>query len=274
MSCTLSLPPSARDFEIYQRLMLDGASTRQVASDCSLSQTRVRQIVSRVAHWMAQSLPPSSEAMDASYLRLAQHIAADRLQFLYGEAMHGWRATHQAKFTGVILRVTAALGKLPAIPGTLDALLADALEGPLPDDDTLARSASAGKQPPSSETSTAHKPCSDLEPGTLDSSPPSEDCSPRPISVPPATPTRLPATTVTPSHPMTSSDMPPAKSAARRAFLSPARPESSRHTPCAAADAPAAITELKITPQTLGFTTQKPMSRRDRRRLRRLANSK
>src|SRR5437762_13377427 len=107
-----TLPPSDRDFQIYQRLMIDGASTRQAASDCSLSQTRVRQIASRVAHWMAESLPPSSEAADASYLRLAQHIAADRLQFLYGEAMHGWRATHQAKYAGVILRITAALGKM------------------------------------------------------------------------------------------------------------------------------------------------------------------
>ena len=106
---------------------------RQAASDFSLSQTRIRQIVQRVSQWMAETLPPTTEATDASYLRLAQHIAADRLQFLYGEAMHGWRATHQAKYAGVILRITAALGKMPAMPGTLDALLADALEGPLPE---------------------------------------------------------------------------------------------------------------------------------------------
>jgi len=82
---SVSLPPSGRDFQIYQRLLLDGASTRQLAADFSLSQTRIRQIFQRVAHWLAQSLPASCEATDAAWLRLAQHIAADRLQMLYGE---------------------------------------------------------------------------------------------------------------------------------------------------------------------------------------------
>src|SRR5437868_1857531 len=52
-----------------------------------------------------------------------------------------------------------------------------------------------------------------------------------------------------------------------KAFLAPAHPREG--------DAPVelstGVTELKITPQALGFSTSKPMSRRERRRLRRLA---
>ena len=134
MSVSIPLPPSGRDFLVYQRIVVDGASTRVVAGETNISQTRIRQIAQRVTHWLADNLPKPTETEDAAYLRLAQHIAADRLQFLYGEAMHGWRATHEAKYAGVTLRITAAHGKMPVIPGTLDALAADALEGPLPDD--------------------------------------------------------------------------------------------------------------------------------------------
>ena len=71
---------------------------------------------------------------------------------------------------------------------------------------------------------------------------------------------------------MPSDNLPPAKSAARRAFFAPAHPATTNGN-----NEP--ITELKITPETLGFTTKnqssnKPLSRRDRRRLRRLAASK
>src|SRR5262249_23923307 len=156
-------------------------STRQAAADFSLSQTRIRQIVQHVAQWLAQSLPPSCEATDAAWLRLALHIAADRLQMIYGEALHGWRATHESKYAGIILRVTAARGQMPVTSGALDALLADALEGPLPDEpcserplwrsddtDTLARSASEGKPRFTAETPSASETTLSLEPATLD----------------------------------------------------------------------------------------------------------
>src|SRR5690349_3243065 len=145
MSISLSFPPSARDFQVYQRVTLEAATTRQAAADFAISQTRVRQIIQRVSQWLAETLPPRTDATDASHLNLAQHLAADRLQYLYGQAMHGWRLTSEAKYAGVLLRCIAAQGKMPVIPGTLDALIADALEGPLPDETTtLARSASEG----------------------------------------------------------------------------------------------------------------------------------
>jgi hypothetical protein len=272
----------------------DGASTRQAAADFSLSQTRVRQIAQHVARWLAQSLPPSCEATDAAYLRLALHIAADRLQLIYGDAMHGWRATHESKYAGIVLRVTAAMGKMPFTSGALDALIADTLEGPLSEDD--ADLASGGRQPTEAESrrnARASQPERATEPSpppptphssaqsaicnsqfaicnlqpAIPSSPPVRDCSPAPISPPAAAQPATPSPTVTPSPPTPSNTVPRTTSAARRAFLAPAQPVTDN-----ADNEP--ITELKFTPQTLSFTTQKPMSRRDRRRLRRLTASK
>jgi hypothetical protein len=290
---TTMLPPSARDFQIYQFLLLDGASTRQAAADFSLSQTRIRQIVLRVTHWLAENLPKPTEAEDAAYIRLAQHIAADRLQLLYGEAMHGWRATHQAKYAGIILRLTLALGKMPVTSGTLDALIADALEGPLPDDDGVL--ASGGRQPTEADMdsesnagipvieriSTAadsmeraiKAPVPDssfsLHPLSL-APPPPGDCSPVTAPQPSSLINNAPPVAVTATHEMASDQLSAAKSVARRAFFSPAHPREGE----APAEPSAAISELKITPQTLGFTTKKQLSRRDRRRLRRLAATK
>ena len=95
---------------------------------------------------------------------------------------------------------------------------------------------------------------------------------------------------------MPSDNLPPGQSAARRAFLTPAHPAGgtgilpvTKREGEAPAEPSASITQLKITPQTLGFSTNKAatgtaaqrgscrgnqLSRRERRRLRRLAKSK
>src|SRR5262245_4761630 len=274
MTISTTLPPSARDFQIYQRLLLDGASTRQTAADFSLSQTRIRQISQHVAHWLAQSLPPSCEATDAAYLRLALHIASDRLQLIYGEAMHGWRATHESKYAGIILRVTAAMGKMPVTSGALDALLADALEGPLPEEESDRvpvgeHSSTTADPPPRATESTVPLPSTPHSALRTphSSPPPSWDCSPAPISAPPPAQPTTPSPTVTPSPPIPSNTVPRTTSAHRRAFLAPAHSLNNNGNDDE-------ITELKVTPQTHGFTTKKQLSRRDRRRLRRLAATK
>ena len=64
---------------------------------------------------------------------------------------------------------------------------------------------------------------------------------------------------------MPSSNLPAGAVAARKQFLAPAHPVLS-----AANDSP--VTELKITPEELGFSTNKPLSRKQRRRLRRAAS--
>jgi hypothetical protein len=149
MTTSLRLPPSERDLEIYQQITMRGLSTRLVAEDHEISQTRVRQIVRRVLDWVAATLPEQPETDARRELRLAQHIAADRLQESYCELMSQWRQMHEPRIFGQLLRVTLAASRLPALPGTIDGLIADAIEGPL-----------------------------------LNSSPPPGDCSPQSASAP------------------------------------------------------------------------------------------
>src|SRR5204863_6180090 len=99
------------------------------------------------------------------------------------------------------------------------------------------------------------------------SPPPPRDCSPTHLPQPAARETNAPLAAVTPSPSTPSDNLPPTASAARNAFLAPAHPSNNDgHS--------AAVTELKITPQTLGFSTKKHSNRRERRRLHRLATTK
>jgi hypothetical protein len=265
MAASLPLPPTGRDFLIYHRITVDAASTRAVANETGISQTRVRQIVKKVMHWLAQTLPPGSDLDEAAIIRLSQHIAADRLERFYVEANRLWQQTTQIKFAGLCLRVIAAQAKVPALPGALEAHAMDAIIGPLPDDNLLSReqtssrSAEAGTQP-----SAPNFPGPGLVPanGIPNERPPRRDCSPVPSAKPPATQPspEVPAPTSAPAEPC--DNMPPAIRAARQAFLAPAHPLSD-------SDNTSPVTELKITPQQLGFSTKKHLSRRDRRRLRR-----
>lgn len=269
MNASPNFPPSNRDFQVYQRVVLEAATTRQVASDFSLSQTRIRQIVQRVSQWLANTLPRPSEADDSAYLRLAQHVATDRLQYVYGQAMRGWRLTNEAKYAGIVLRVIAAHSKLPVIPGTLDALHADALDGLLPDDCSVGPNREASAVPlarnserPTSQSSFTSPPSS-LSPPT----PPLGDCSTSASILPILVAQPIPQRATTPLAPTTSIDRDADRAAARRAFLAPTHHApttgdlGSRHTSCA-------VTELKVTPENLGFSIQKKLSRRQRRKLR------
>jgi len=248
MSASVSLPPSGRDFLVYQRVVAENASTRAVADEVRLSQTRVRQIVERVHQWLSATLPASeAEIDDAARLRVGQHIAADRMEFLYRDTMQQWNNTKQPKFAGLLIRIIAAQAKIPAFAGTIEALAADVIEGPLPDDAA-----------PSSSF--------DLQPSSLNP-PPVRDCSPssQPATAGAEKPAQPPATN---RHTSESSHNPPrAAAAARSAFLAPAHVVSDDGD-----DAP--VTEIKITPQTLGFSTTKVFSRKERRRLRRMASAK
>ena len=80
MSTSLRLPPSGRDYGVYRRVVVDGASTWKTAEELKISQTRVRQIVRRVAEWLAQTFPSDADLTEEALLRLGQHVAADRLQ--------------------------------------------------------------------------------------------------------------------------------------------------------------------------------------------------
>jgi hypothetical protein len=130
MATKFRFPPSARDFALQRAISFEGLSTWQAAARFGISQPRVRQILQRVADWTAEALPPQMEAEAAARLRYAEHLAADRLEHHYQETMEQWRATHQTRFLMQAMRVALAAGKLPAPSGVIEALAADAIEGP------------------------------------------------------------------------------------------------------------------------------------------------
>src|SRR5437667_10292693 len=113
MSVSTPLPPSGRDFLAYQRLVVDAASTRQIAAELNISQTRVRQIVRRVLDWLQQSLPEDTETGQAAQLRLPRYIAADRLERYFCQANRLWEQSGQAKYANVVFKVINALTKPP-----------------------------------------------------------------------------------------------------------------------------------------------------------------
>jgi len=120
-----SLAPSPRDLLAYERIIIDGATTRQAAEELKISQTRVRQLVHRVADWLEKNLPAANESRQAAQIRLALHIAAERLHRYLNEAQLAWQQTRETKYLTVIIRLLTALSKIPAHPQTLLALADD-----------------------------------------------------------------------------------------------------------------------------------------------------
>jgi len=132
MVARLDFPPSVRDFDVHRRIVVYGYSTRQVAQEHNISQTRVRQLVERVGRWVAKVLP-MMEVAEEDGLRLARQVAVERLDFFYSQAMHGWHVGANPRCLGLALRITMAQARLPCIPGRIEALAADVTEGPLPE---------------------------------------------------------------------------------------------------------------------------------------------
>lgn len=89
------LPPSERDFQVFELVAIDGASTRQAAAEFGVSQSRIVQIRRHVAEWMGAEVPETPRLTPVQRLRLAAEIAERRADHLYSKAMDGWRASQQ-----------------------------------------------------------------------------------------------------------------------------------------------------------------------------------
>ena len=89
------LPPSERDFQVFELVAIDGASTRQAAAEFGVSQSRIVQIRRHVAEWMGAEVPPTPRLTPIQRLRVAAEIAERRADHLYSQAMEGWRASQQ-----------------------------------------------------------------------------------------------------------------------------------------------------------------------------------
>lgn len=95
---TTLVPPNGRDFDIYRQVKLQGKSTRHVAWEVRLSQTRVCQIVVRVGKFLRDVLPEEeNDPQHRKLVNLAEQIAAERVDYLYArslEVFEGSRGKH------------------------------------------------------------------------------------------------------------------------------------------------------------------------------------
>lgn len=178
MSVTL-LPPTARDFEIQRLHLVEFLSTRQIAEKFKLSQTRVRQIVSRVNRWLAQALPVKTELEREQQTQLAQHLAADQLRHQIQQCENYWNGTGDPKYLRQQTRVILALARLGVVPGEIEALAADALD---PDDVGWAVPTSVPTE--SSPDSIASQPSTGDGGQSPPYVPPNRVCSPAPANSP------------------------------------------------------------------------------------------
>ncbi|MBW8885120.1 MAG: sigma-70 family RNA polymerase sigma factor, partial [Planctomycetia bacterium] len=143
------LPPTERDFDVYEAVHIAGYPTREQSQKYDISQTRVRQIVRRVIEWLGEVIPPQAKIAKEQQSHLARQIAADRFNLQYAEASTSWYQSGDLKFAGLRIRLTHAHARL-GLPGSLiGGLAADAIEGLevpayVPPPDTQARSASEG----------------------------------------------------------------------------------------------------------------------------------
>ncbi len=87
------LPPSDRDFQVFERVVVQGATTRAAAAEFGLSQTRIVQVRDRVAEWIASEVPTIERLSPRERLRLAASIASQRIDYLYSLALEAWRTS-------------------------------------------------------------------------------------------------------------------------------------------------------------------------------------
>ena len=86
------LPPSDRDFRVFEAVVVYRGTTRDVAERFKISQTRVCQILDKVWDWHDQVLPHQKGQTPPEHRQYAaQLLAADRLDSLYAQSMECFR---------------------------------------------------------------------------------------------------------------------------------------------------------------------------------------
>lgn len=109
------LPPTSRDFEAFRLTTVEGLSTREAAEQMRLSQTRVVQLRDRALDWMAAELPRLETAPPEQRLAIAEYLAVERMQFLYGASLSAWR---QSQGRETVERKSGATGDVSTIVRT------------------------------------------------------------------------------------------------------------------------------------------------------------
>jgi hypothetical protein len=257
MNAQFPLPPSERDFEVFRDVHTCGLSTRSVAERHEISQTRVRQIVRRVAQWLAEVLPPQAEIAKENEVRLARHIAADRFQH-YQETMSDyWQQTKAPKFMGLIIRLITAQARLGVVSGLIDGLAADASEGLL--DPMLLPDGEADPQPsPFDVRPSTQPPISDPQSPSLVSQPWTSDLEPSPSENPPVrdcspwNQNESNHSAATAAQLIENHDDPARYDTANAPAITASEPPIATSRPLLTSPAPLPVTELRVTPDQPG----------------------
>ena len=219
------LPPSVRDFEIYQCAALQGHSTRDTAFRFGLSQTRVRQVLARVVEFLVQAVPGElPERSKEQRLYVAEQLARMHLEHLYGQALAMWEhsksetrenpaALGKICYLSVAARIVSVMAKVPV--HELPQFRTDPDETQAEDDyDRLVAEFAKLPDKPDDGTDDPNERCQN-------ENPPVRDCSAEPVSREPASQSDSvvsntgDATCNLPSDP---------REAARRDFFAPAHP--------------------------------------------------
>lgn len=124
-SLAAKLPPSVRDYDIYRFVKFECHSTRAAAREFGLSQTRIRQIVSHVREYLVESVPQTAGKDEPdTRLVVAEQLAREQLDWLYGRAVRGFNETEREDIHGNLLpgkasfllaaaRITLWMAKVP-----------------------------------------------------------------------------------------------------------------------------------------------------------------
>src|SRR6187397_984708 len=85
------LPPGPRDWLAYRLVKVQQLTTREAAKQLGISQTRVCQLIDRVVEYMTD-VAPGCESPEARGRRLyiAESVAAERIDFLFGQVCEGY----------------------------------------------------------------------------------------------------------------------------------------------------------------------------------------
>jgi hypothetical protein len=200
------LPPSARDLDVYEHVAVKCRTTRDAAREFGISQTRVRQVLSRVAEFLMHALPTEEvdDKPSAAQKKLAgaQSVARMQLDYLYAEALTMWRLS---------MTPTAAspvpLGKVCYLNQAMRIVV-------------------AGAKVPLWAVPVGEEGDEDAEPASADARPPVRDCSENEASREADASQELPACSATSEPTETYRSLDEIKADAQRNFLRPAQAAS------------------------------------------------
>jgi hypothetical protein len=277
------LPPSGRDFQVFERVVVEGATTRAAAAEFALSQTRIVQVRDRVAEWIAAEVPTIERLSPRERLRLAERIASQRIDYLYSLALEAWRAS-QGEETIVragevgLSRITRTSHGEPKYLAIAARLSLRQIE--------VARGQETGNRGQETEDSRGQRACASIYTEHT-SAPPVEECSRSAALSVIAPPALIDEGDVSPCRPAMSDDI----ESRRRAFLAALADDTSPvqppvvdaagmlidESPARRAEQPlAAILQLDLDPEQPGATAavERPLTREQRRARQRLLERK